>query len=105
MFRIALTPGKPDSGITFGPMPIHEHWLCLAKAGFTTVEAVPPAPALPDEAWFFQGNQYARIKIVPKTQQDTISWGLRSKRSGALARFGLGIKVIRRVLINLTLAR
>ncbi|OKP11352.1 hypothetical protein PENSUB_3137 [Penicillium subrubescens] len=89
MFRIALTPGKPDSGITFGPMPIHEHWLCLAKAGFTTVEAVPPAPALPDEAWFFQGNQYARIKIVPKTQQDTISWGLRSKRSGALARFGL----------------
>ncbi|KAK0657897.1 Hemopexin-like domain-containing protein [Cercophora newfieldiana] len=63
--------------IVFGPAKIADHWPSLVKAGFDVVDAVLPIPnkGFESQAYFFRGDRYARIKVVPSEKTDEITFG------------------------------
>lgn len=73
--RIKFTPGTPEEEITFGPRKITDEWKTLAKAGFSTVDAVLPVPGHEGQAYFFSGSQYVRIKFTPSSSEEEITYG------------------------------
>ncbi|PYH44037.1 Hemopexin [Aspergillus saccharolyticus JOP 1030-1] len=70
--RIKFTPGKNDDEITWGPSKIDERWPSLTSLGFGTVDAVLPVEGSPDETYVFHGSRFARIKVVPESNNDTV---------------------------------
>jgi hypothetical protein len=73
--RIKFVPGTPEEHIVFGPANIADEWKALAKAGFATVDAVLPVPGHDCQAYFFSGNQYAKIKFTPGTPNEEVLYG------------------------------
>lgn len=73
--RIKFVPGTPEERIVYGPAKIVDEWKALAKAGFETVDAVLPIPGHDDQAYFFSGNQYVRIKFTAGTPNEEILYG------------------------------
>lgn len=78
--RIKVNPGVHRGDvITYGPASIAENWPSLVNAGFPNgVDAILSASAQPgfgDQAYFFSGDRYARIKVVPSTSEDVITAG------------------------------
>ena len=62
---IQYTPGTTDDKIINVPKTITDYWPALKQAGFDTVDTVLPFPEDPNTAYFFHGEQYARIQINP----------------------------------------
>ncbi|KAK0714115.1 Hemopexin-like domain-containing protein [Lasiosphaeria miniovina] len=73
--KIRFTPGTPDERITFGPRKIADKWKTLAQAGFETVDAVLPVPGVENEAYFFNGNRYVKIRFTPGSADEQIVYG------------------------------
>jgi hypothetical protein len=73
--RIKFVPGTAEERIVFGPANIADEWKSLAKAGFATVDAVLPVPGHNGQAYFFSGNQYAKISFVPGTPTEELVYG------------------------------
>ncbi|MFJ7416219.1 FG-GAP-like repeat-containing protein [Streptomyces sp. NPDC098077] len=82
--RVKLDVGGRDDTVLIGPKPIADNWPSLAAASLTAgasdhyadftalLTGAMTNPAKPDEAYFFSGSQYVRIRIVPGTTDDTI---------------------------------
>ncbi|KAL4905381.1 hypothetical protein BDW74DRAFT_15916 [Aspergillus multicolor] len=70
--RIEFVPGGSDEKITYGPATISDHWPSLKSIGFGTVEAVLPVEGTQDEGYYFFGSRFARIKLVPNSQDDKV---------------------------------
>ncbi|KAK4446369.1 Hemopexin [Podospora aff. communis PSN243] len=66
-----------DDSIVFGPAKIVDHWPSLVKSGFDVVDAILPIPdpGYEGQAYFFRGDQYSRIKVVPGSKSDEITFG------------------------------
>lgn len=75
--RVEFTPGTPTERIVFGPANIADEWKSLVKVGFETVDAVLPVPGHDGQAYFFSGNQYAKISFVPGTPTEEVVFGPR----------------------------
>jgi hypothetical protein len=73
--RIKFVPGTSEESIVYGPAKIADEWKSLVKAGFETVDAVLPVPGHEGQAYFFSGNQYAKIKFTPGTPTEEVTWG------------------------------
>lgn len=73
--RIKFVPGTPEESIVFGPANIADEWKSLVKAGFETVDAVFSVPGNEGQAYFFSGNQYAKIKFTPGTPTEEVTYG------------------------------
>jgi hypothetical protein len=73
--RVEFTPGTPEERIVFGPANIADEWKALVKAGFETVDAILPVPGHEGQAYFFSGNQYAKISFVPGTPTEDVQYG------------------------------
>jgi len=78
--RVKVNPGVHRGDvITYGPASIAENWPSLVDAGFANgVDAILSTAAQPgfeDQAYFFNGDRYARIKVVPSTSKDVITSG------------------------------
>ncbi|KAL2129735.1 hypothetical protein VTI74DRAFT_7398 [Chaetomium olivicolor] len=73
--RIKFVPGTPEESIVYGPANIADEWKSLAKAGFETVDAVLPVPGHEGQAYFFSGNQYAKIRFTPGTPTEEVTYG------------------------------
>ncbi|KAK5653739.1 hypothetical protein OQA88_7895 [Cercophora sp. LCS_1] len=73
--RVKVVPGSNNDSIRFGPAKIADHWPSLVKAKFDVVDAILPVPGYDGLAYFFRGNRYARIKVIPSTQKDEIDFG------------------------------
>ncbi|KAL3435150.1 Hemopexin [Aspergillus tetrazonus] len=58
--------------ITFGPAAIADHWPSLKSIGFGTVDAILPIDGSQDEGYYFFGARFARIKLVPSSDDDTV---------------------------------
>ncbi|KIM41540.1 hypothetical protein M413DRAFT_27868 [Hebeloma cylindrosporum] len=68
-----LSPlGSTGDYIINGPKTIVDEWPSLKQAGFSTVDAILPHPRVASKAYFFSGDKYALIKIVPGTTDDCI---------------------------------
>ena len=76
--RIKFVPGTPEESIVYGPANIADEWKSLVKAGFETVDAVLPVPGHPGLAYFFSGNQYAKITWTPGTPTEEVTFGPRT---------------------------
>ncbi|KAM7190393.1 Hemopexin-like domain containing protein [Rhypophila sp. PSN 637] len=78
--RVKVNPGvhRGDT-IVFGPANIADEWPNLAKAGFGDgVDAVLSASGqkgFEDEAYFFKGQRYVRVRVIPGQKQETITYG------------------------------
>ncbi|KAJ5766245.1 Hemopexin [Penicillium nucicola] len=70
--RIKFTPSTNNDEISFGPAKIDEYWPSLVSIGFGTVDATLPVEGSPDETYVFHGSRFARIKVVPETNKDTV---------------------------------
>ncbi len=55
--------GADDDDIFDGPRVIVDAWPSLKKAEFKTIDAVLTSPANNDEAYFFSGERYIRVKL------------------------------------------
>ncbi|KAJ5181729.1 hypothetical protein N7449_011876 [Penicillium cf. viridicatum] len=73
--RVTLTPLKSESSIVYGPAPISKGWPALASARIHRLDAVIPAPGLPNDAYFFLGDKYVRLTVEPGTVQDKVVFG------------------------------
>ncbi|KAH6633877.1 Hemopexin-like domain-containing protein [Chaetomium sp. MPI-SDFR-AT-0129] len=73
--RVEYKAGTSEEKIVYGPYPITEQWPSLVKAGFDTVDAILPVPGEPNQAYFFSGNQYAKIKFEAGTKNDEVLYG------------------------------
>lgn len=70
---ISIKPGTNDDFIINGPKSIRDNWPSLRDAGFEGgIDAAIPNPSNSYEAYFFRGDQYVLIRIVPGTTNDTI---------------------------------
>ncbi|KAK3313332.1 Hemopexin-like domain-containing protein [Apodospora peruviana] len=78
--RVKVNPGvhRGDT-ITYGPASIKENWTSLAKVGFKTVDAVlsvSGAKGYENQAYFFYGDEYVRVKVAPGVRGgDEITYG------------------------------
>lgn len=66
---------RADKITNGGPISISKHWQSLAKAGFSTVDAVLPVPAIKGDIYVFFGGQYARIRVKPGNLEDELIYG------------------------------
>jgi hypothetical protein len=73
--RIQYVPGSSEESIIYGPYQIADQWKSLVKAGFDTIDAILPVSGYKDEAYFFSGNQYARIKFHAGSRDDEVVAG------------------------------
>lgn len=85
--RIKVNPGvHRGDNIVYGPAKIADQWPSLVKAGFGEgIDAVLTASAQPgyeDQAYFFKGDEYVRVKVVPSTTDDKIVYGPESIENG-----------------------
>ncbi|CBF81072.1 predicted protein [Aspergillus nidulans FGSC A4] len=69
--RIDFVPGSAGGKITFGLAAIADHWPSLKSIGFGTVDAILPIDGSQDEGYYFSGAHFARIKLVPSSDDDT----------------------------------
>ncbi|KAL2139576.1 hypothetical protein VTI28DRAFT_4948 [Corynascus sepedonium] len=73
--RIKLDPNTLDDSVVYGPASIAQKWTTLHSHGFETVDAILPVPGHENEAYFFSGNRYIRIKFVPSTSKESVIYG------------------------------
>jgi len=73
--RVKIAPGTRNDKITFGPALIAEEWKSLAHVGFSTIDAALPVTGHKNEAYFFSGSQYCRVKWVPGTPEEKVVFG------------------------------
>ena len=73
--RITLTPGKPESAISFGPADTAEHWPDLHKVGMTRLDGVIPAPGYPKDGYFFSGDRYIRLRVTVGVAKAEVIYG------------------------------
>lgn len=78
--RSSFVPGGPEESKIFGPANIADEWKALRNAGFQKVDAVIPIPSTkPDEfeeeAYFFSGTQYLRLRYTPATPKEEVVFG------------------------------
>jgi hypothetical protein len=73
--NIQVNPGSLTDKVTSGPSKFAVNWDTLVKAGFDTVDAVVPVPDRKNEAYFFSGTRYVRIRYVPGTYKEDIVFG------------------------------
>jgi hypothetical protein len=73
--RIQYVPSSSEEAIIFGPYEIADQWNSLVEAGFDTIDAILPVPGYKEEAYFFSGNQYVRIKFHAGSFDDEIVYG------------------------------
>ncbi len=59
--------GTNNDYIVDGPSQIIDGWASLKGAGFKTVDTILPNPSNLEEAYFFSGERYVRIKVNPGT--------------------------------------
>jgi hypothetical protein len=66
-----------------GPDLITKNWASLAKAGFNRIDGAIMVPGRTDQAYFFSGNHYCRIKftegkfddqLLDGPKSNTVSW-------------------------------
>ncbi|KAF4596227.1 hypothetical protein EYR40_008088 [Pleurotus pulmonarius] len=76
--RMLVTPGATNDKLLYGPAKIMDQWPSLKQAGFTTIDACLPSPKDDSEVYFFSGDQYCLIKVVPETSNDKIITGPKS---------------------------
>ncbi|KAK0455355.1 Hemopexin-like domain-containing protein [Desarmillaria tabescens] len=76
--RINIMPGTTTDYIVDGPKVIVDAWPSLKKAGFKTIDTVLPNPANKQQAYFFSGEKYVRVKIAPGTNDDVLLDGPKS---------------------------
>ncbi|KAF8651597.1 hypothetical protein AX16_004687 [Volvariella volvacea WC 439] len=69
---IKIVPGTTDDYIINGPKSIVSEWPSLRNAGFSMVDAVLPSPNGNGETYFFSGNRYALIRVIPGTTDDYV---------------------------------
>ncbi|KAK3312374.1 Hemopexin-like domain-containing protein [Apodospora peruviana] len=75
--KIQFTPSSTEERIVFGPRRIGDKWKTLAQAGFFTVDAVLPVPGHVDQAYFFSGDEYVKVRFTAGTSQEEILYGPR----------------------------
>lgn len=73
--RIKYVPSSSEESIVYGPYNIADQWKSLVKAGFDTVDAILPVPGHKGQAYFFSGNQYAKIKFEAGFTNDEVVFG------------------------------
>ncbi|KAK4188306.1 Hemopexin-like domain-containing protein [Podospora australis] len=72
-----FTPGTTGNDkVLYGPSTFKAGWPTLIKAGFETIDVALPVPGQKDEAYFFSGNSYVKVKLAPgKPQDQEITFG------------------------------
>ncbi|RDW69051.1 uncharacterized protein DSM5745_08811 [Aspergillus mulundensis] len=70
--RIEFQPGGSEEKITYGPATIADHWPSLHSIDFGTVDAILPVENTKDEGYYFFGSRFARIKLVPSSNDDKV---------------------------------
>lgn len=70
--RIRYIPGTAEEKVISNPARIVDGWKTLAKANFDTIDAVIPVPGLKNEAYFFSGSPYVRIRFTPDSPEEQI---------------------------------
>ncbi|EFW16758.1 hypothetical protein D8B26_001275 [Coccidioides posadasii str. Silveira] len=78
--RFSFVPGTPQESKIFGPAKIVDEWKSLRDAGFEKVDAVIPIPSTKkeeyeEEAYFFSGTQYIRVRYTPGTPKEEVVFG------------------------------
>ncbi|KAL2869886.1 Hemopexin [Aspergillus lucknowensis] len=73
--RVKFRPNHDDDEVTFGPAKITSYWPSLVSIGFGTVDTILPVEGSPDEGYYFFGARFARIRLVPETNNDTVTDG------------------------------
>ncbi|KAB5588700.1 Albumin-2 [Ceratobasidium theobromae] len=73
--RIDFTPSEPGDKILGGVHPIHGYWRSLEKAGFTTVDGAIQVPGHSDQAYFFSGEHYVRVRWTEGVVNDELLEG------------------------------
>ncbi|MFC5724560.1 RICIN domain-containing protein [Streptomyces gamaensis] len=85
--RVELAVGSRRDTVKIGPLPIAGNWPSLTRAAqeaggkdhyadFTQqLTGAMPVPDHPDDAYFFSGSQYVRIKATPDSKGDRIVIG------------------------------
>jgi hypothetical protein len=58
-----------------GPYSITENWASLAKAGFSGIDGAIRVPGTTDQAYFFSGEYYCRIKFIEGKSDDQLLEG------------------------------
>jgi hypothetical protein len=58
-----------------GPHSITKNWASLAKAGFSGIDGVIMVPGTTDQAYFFSGERYCRIKFTQGKSDDQLLEG------------------------------
>ncbi|KAL4815848.1 Hemopexin [Aspergillus spinulosporus] len=88
--RIEFTPGSSGEKITFGPAAIADRWPSLRSIGFGTIDAILPIDGSQDEGYYFFGARFARIKLVPSSDDDTVVDGpwVITQKLGSLSKAG-----------------
>ncbi|KAG8739442.1 hypothetical protein FRC10_005614 [Ceratobasidium sp. 414] len=61
--RIQFTPSSPEEKTIGGIHSITGSWGSLAKAGFERVDAAMIVPGTTDQAYFFSGNEFCRVRF------------------------------------------
>ncbi|QRV90651.1 hemopexin domain protein [Ceratobasidium sp. AG-Ba] len=61
---IFFNPGSNDNGV-LGRVHSITEWKSLVKAGFTQINAAMMVPGTTDEAYFFSGNEFCRVRFKP----------------------------------------
>ncbi|RDX46158.1 hypothetical protein OH76DRAFT_1407290 [Lentinus brumalis] len=98
--RIDITPGADDDDIFDGPRVIVDAWPSLKKAEFKTIDAVLTSPANNDEAYFFSGERYVRVKLNLGTNNDYIVDGPTQIVDGWASLKDAGFKTVDTILPN-----
>lgn len=70
--RVGIKPGTLEDSLLAGPQDIDWGWKSLKKAGFSTLDSALPVPGVQDDAYFFSGTYYARIKFHPTAYNDEL---------------------------------
>ncbi|KAI1906946.1 hypothetical protein LOZ65_006811 [Ophidiomyces ophidiicola] len=79
--RGSFVPGTPTESKLFGPANIVDEWKTLRDAGFDCVDAVlpirstDPAAGFEEEAYFFCGTRYLRMRWTPQTPREELLFG------------------------------
>jgi hypothetical protein len=60
--------------IVFGPAALAKEWPGLTSAGFDSADAVFAQPGSDDVAYFFKGDQYAKIRVIASAP-DEVTYG------------------------------
>jgi hypothetical protein len=60
-----LTLGTTEEKIVYGPVETFTTWPSLKQAGFESIDCVLQRPDDPQLAYYFSGEEYAVIRVIP----------------------------------------